>query len=67
MSHLDFFDIDYCMIIGMYLMKSNDEMLLVDKMLIFDDLFQNAMIVQMDMELIQHYLNIQQNIMHSLF
>jgi hypothetical protein len=42
-------------------------MLLVDKMLIFDDLFQNAMIVQMDMELIQHYLNIQQNIMHSLF
>ncbi len=41
----------------MYLMKNNDEMLLDDKMLKFVGLFQNTMIVQMDMKLIQHYLH----------
>jgi hypothetical protein len=44
------------MIIGMYLMKNNVEMLLDNMMLIVDDLFQNTMIVQMDRESIQDYL-----------
>jgi hypothetical protein len=37
-------------------MKNNVEMLLDNMMLIVDDLFQNTMIVQMDMESIQDYL-----------
>jgi hypothetical protein len=54
------------MLVGMYRMQNNDEMLLVGKIVLFADLFQNAMIVQMDMQLIQHYLHINHNIVHSL-
>ena len=54
--HLDLFHIDYYTIIGMYWTMNNDEMHLVDKNLMFVDLFQNTKIVQMDMEWIQRYL-----------
>ena len=46
-------------------MRNNVEMLLDNMMLLIDDLFQNTMIVQMDMELIQHYLTKHQFIRYS--